>query len=260
MATTPEECIDALWEAAERLDESPTKAQYESLGLQPASGTIIRQIGGWNDAKRAAGLETAPSTGERVGPKPDDVDVTDREWTSMSVDQRWHYRNPERNLQRTLDRRARLRAWVNERKAQRGCRDCGEDDPACLDLHHQAPDEKERAVGELITHGYGRDRLREELTACAVLCANCHRQEHHDVATEGLRGWVHTHKTTRGCARCDEDAPVALDCHHEGEKQETVAELLADGRPYEAVRAEVARCTILCANCHRREHFVEPDW
>jgi hypothetical protein len=56
MATTPEECLDALWEAADRLEGSPTKAQYEALGLQPASTTIIRQVGGWNRAKRQAGL------------------------------------------------------------------------------------------------------------------------------------------------------------------------------------------------------------
>jgi hypothetical protein len=259
MATTPEQCLDALREAADRLGESPSKTQYEDLGLQPASATIIRQVGGWNAAKEQAGLETATSTGSRVGTKPDDVDATDEEWAAMSVDQRWHYRNREYNASRTRDRRARLRAWVNDRKSERGCRECGEDDPACLDLHHTDPGEKERAVGKLITYGYGKDRLREELEICEVLCANCHRREHRETATEGLRGWVHAHKATRGCLRCGVDDPVALDCHHEDEKEATVAELLADDRPWEEVRTEVARCTVLCANCHRCEHFVEPE-
>ncbi|ELY90615.1 hypothetical protein C483_11161 [Natrialba hulunbeirensis JCM 10989] len=44
--TTEDECIEALREAAERLGESPTKAQYEELGLTPASATIIRTCGG----------------------------------------------------------------------------------------------------------------------------------------------------------------------------------------------------------------------
>jgi hypothetical protein len=107
MATTPEECLDALREAARRLGESPTKAQYEALGLQPASATIIRTVGGWNRAKEQAGLATAPSTGTRVGEKPDTLDVSDEEWEAMSVDQRWHYRNVEWNTRRTLDRRVR---------------------------------------------------------------------------------------------------------------------------------------------------------
>jgi hypothetical protein len=259
MATTGEQCIDALREAAERLGESPTKAQYEDLGLQPASATIIRTVGGWNAAKEQAGLGTTPSTGTRVGEKPDHVDVSDEEWAEMSVDQRYCRKHQDWSAEETLARRGRLRAWINERKAERGCARCDEDDPACLDLHHRDPDEKERAVGKLITHGYGRERLREELDACEVLCANCHRREHYDTATEGLRGWVHAHKATRGCARCDEDDPVALDCHHDGEKEATVARLLANDQPYETVRPEVARCTVLCANCHRRAHFVPPD-
>ncbi len=44
--TTEDECLEALLEAADRLGESPTKAQYEELGLTPASATIIRTCGG----------------------------------------------------------------------------------------------------------------------------------------------------------------------------------------------------------------------
>lgn len=255
MATTPEECLDALWEAAERLGESPTKAAYEELGLQPASATIIRQIGGWNAAKEQAGLETVQPKGGRLLPKPDDVTLPEgTSWEELSVDQRWHYRNREENANRTQERRARLRDWVDERKSDRGCNQCDESDAACLDLHHPDPESKDRAVGELITYGYGKDRLRKELDQCEVLCANCHRAHHHDVSTTGLRGWVHAHKATRGCIRCGMDDPVALDCHHTGEKRESVARLLVNDRPWEEVRDEVERCIVLCANCHRRKH------
>lgn len=56
--TTETECLEALREAAERLGESPTKAEYEDLGLRPASATIIRAVGGWNEAKEKAGLDS----------------------------------------------------------------------------------------------------------------------------------------------------------------------------------------------------------
>jgi len=56
--TTEGECLEALREAAERLGESPTKAQYEELGMTPASATIMKTVGGWNEAKEQAGLET----------------------------------------------------------------------------------------------------------------------------------------------------------------------------------------------------------
>ncbi|SDF28828.1 homing endonuclease associated repeat-containing protein [Halorientalis regularis] len=178
---TEDDCIRALREAAQLLGDSPTKAQYENLGLTPAASTILRQCGGWNDAKRLAGLETNHSRGSRVEPKPDGLDLPDGiEWDELSQDQRWHYRNRERNTARSLQRRRRLRLWVNEQTRERGCRECGEDDPACLDLHHRKPVEKEMEISTMVTSGYGKDRLRSEIEKCDVLCANCHRKEHYE--------------------------------------------------------------------------------
>ncbi|WP_262179096.1 homing endonuclease associated repeat-containing protein [Haloarcula laminariae] len=181
--TSEDDCIRALREAADRLDESPSKAAYEDLGLTPASATIQRVMGGWNAAKEAAGLATNTSTGTRVDPKPDDVDLPDGlEWAELSQDQRWHYRNRDWNRERTLDRRARHRAWVYERKYEStGCVRCGEDDPACLDYHHRDDTEKEMTICEMVTHGYSKEKLRTEIAKCDLLCANCHRKEHYEV-------------------------------------------------------------------------------
>jgi hypothetical protein len=177
--TTERECIEVLQTAAQRLGESPTKAAYEDLGLRPASATIIRHLGSWNDAKEAAGLETNPSSGSRVGSKPDGLpEDVDDSWASLSVDQRWHYRNSVHNRNRTLTRRARLRSWVNELKADAGCRRCGESDAACLDYHHRDGVGKEMNVSQMVSYGYAFDELREEVAKCDVLCANCHRKEH----------------------------------------------------------------------------------
>lgn len=278
MGTSEAECLEALREAVQRLGKSPTKAAYEELGLTPASATIIRVVGGWNEAKRKAGLSTNPSTGRRVGPQPDDVTLPDgTDWEALSVDQRWHYRNVEWNTERTLDRRARLRSWVNEYKRTRGCQCCGEDDPACLDCHHRNQSEKEMAVGRMITYGYGKQKLRDELQKCDVLCANCHRKEHATAAPateEGgdvdqtgrqdgtddsrLREWVTEYKRARGCTKCDEIDPHCLVFHHEGAKRATITRMVADGYPGEEVRTEIEKCVLLCANCHRQEHFEPP--
>ncbi len=261
MTTTEQECLDALREAAERLGESPTKAAYEELGLTPASATIIRVVGGWNEAKRRAGLETHRSSGSRVQPQPDDVELPEgTEWRELSVDQRWHYRHPEQNANRTLDRRARHRRWVNEQKESRGCNQCGVGDPAVLDFHHTDPQTKRMAINEMVTHGYGKDELRSEIAKCVVLCTNCHRKEHSDVPDAGRRRWLYEYKQAAdGCNRCDETAPDCLVFHHTGEKSATIASLVADGRPEREIRAEIQRCELLCANCHRREHFEPPE-
>jgi hypothetical protein len=182
MATPVPECVDALYEATRRLDESPSKANYEDLGLRPASATIIRTMGGWNEAKRRAGLETNTSTGSRTLPKPDDVDLPDgTEWEELTVDQRWHYRHSELNNSKTADRRERLATWVAERKvASGGCLRCGEDDPRCLDYHHREDAEKSMNVSTMVNDCLSREQIRQEIRKCEVLCANCHRKEHLD--------------------------------------------------------------------------------
>lgn len=183
-STLPTDCRDALRTAADRLGESPSKAQYEALDLTPASATIIRTMGGWNAAKKAAGLETAASRGSRVRSKPDGVDISEAAWAELSVDQRWHYRHREQNATQSLDRRAKLRAWVHGVKRERGCARCSETDPACLDFHHRDEVEKTASVSELVSNGRSKAAVREEMTRCDVLCANCHRKEHADYRFE----------------------------------------------------------------------------
>ncbi|SDC70648.1 hypothetical protein SAMN05192552_1006144 [Natrinema hispanicum] len=255
--TTDEECLEALREAADRLGESPTKAQYEELGLTPASATIIRTCGSWNGAKERAGLATAPSTGSRVPPKPDDVDLpSNLDWEELSVDQRWHYRNTEWNAERTLRRRSRLRSWLNEQKRDRGCSQCNIETIACLDFHHVDETTKKMAVGRMVTFGYGKDALRDEIRKCTVLCANCHRNKHYTPPQRERKRWVHAQKRDMGgCVRCEESNPACLDFHHNNDKRATVAELLSDNRSKDRIRSEINRCTVLCANCHRMEHY-----
>lgn len=273
MPTGERECLDALRNAADALGESPSKAQYEALGTTPAASTILRVIGGWNEAKERAGLETNPSTGARVAPKPDDVSIPDDEdGDDLTQDQRWHYRHAEWNTRRTLARRAGLRSWVNKRKAARGCADCGGDDPACLDCHHPDRDEKEMAVTGMVTHGYSRERLAEAIDDCEILCANCHQKQHgrrpavvdaDDSLTkhERLQKWAYEYRKERGCQRCSEADPDCLQFHHsdpEG-KEASVSEMIGRSYTEDEIRSEVAGCLVLCANCHRREHFELPD-
>ena len=140
-------------------------------------------LGGWNTAKEVAGLKTNTSTGTRVEPKPDDVALPEGlEWAELSQDQRWHYKNRAWNRERTLDRRARHRAWVYEQKARSdGCNRCDESNPACLDYHHHDGAEKEMTVSEMVTYGYAKAKLRAEMDKCVLLCANCHRKEHYEL-------------------------------------------------------------------------------
>jgi len=186
MERTETECLEALQRAADQLDESPTKEQYVELGFTPAASTIMRILGGWNEAKEKAGLETyaqSDNGGFPVQPKPEWVELPeDKEWEELSGNQRWYYKNREAEIQKKEDRREMLRAWLHEfKREQCQCQRCDASHPACLDFHHVDSEDKELGVSQMISYGYAVDSLREEIENCVVLCANCHRKEHYRV-------------------------------------------------------------------------------
>ena len=279
MATSVGECIEALQDAAERLGESPSKVQYEQLSLTPAASTILRVVGSWNEAKTKAGLETTPGRGSRIKAKPEDVDLPDgTEWADLSQDQRWHYRHVERNTRLSLERRQRHRRWLKSLKRESdGCRDCKAADPVCLDYHHLDSGEKTMAINEMVLYGFSKSRISEEISKCVLLCANCHRKVHSsrnvreeiveqwdpDVVsnppqTRGeIRRWTQLYEESVGCADCDVSDHRCLMFHHEdgAAKRDGVFALIERGYGFQEVRAEIERCTVLCANCHRRVHL-----
>ncbi len=59
-----------------------------------------------------------------------------------------------------------------------------------------------------------------------------------------------------GCSRCSEKHIACLEFHHREPKLKgaTISQL-PDSWPMEKVLEEIAKCDILCANCHRKEHW-----
>lgn len=57
------------------------------------------------------------------------------------------------------------------------------------------------------------------------------------------------------CVHCGEADPVVLDFHHRDASQKKFQLIgsLCYSRSREAILSEVAKCDVLCANCHRRE-------
>lgn len=61
----------------------------------------------------------------------------------------------------------------------------------------------------------------------------------------------------RPCVDCGETDPLVLEFDHLGQKSFDIAKGLRD-RPWQAVLAEIAKCDVVCANCHpaRRAGFA----
>jgi hypothetical protein len=72
-----------------------------------------------------------------------------------------------------------------------------------------------------------------------------------------IRKWFDEYKSQLQCARCPETHPACLEFHHrEPKKKEiVVAKALVWGWSIERILAEIAKCDVLCANCHRKLHW-----
>jgi hypothetical protein len=85
-------------------------------------------------------------------------------------------------------------------------------------------------------------------------CAQC-RYEWTRAKQIEKRVWLARRKLEDGCAQCGYDAhPAALHFHHTdgATKDLAVSEVAKYG--WARIRAEVAKCDVLCANCHAALH------
>ena len=71
-----------------------------------------------------------------------------------------------------------------------------------------------------------------------------------------LQRIVHEIKVSMGCARCGYNRCArALSFHHRNDdKTDNVSRLVNSGRALPVIMAEIAKCDLLCANCHLEEH------
>lgn len=69
--------------------------------------------------------------------------------------------------------------------------------------------------------------------------------------------WFRDYKSTLKCCRCGFSHPAALDFHHrdQSQKETEINRMVANKMSKEKVLAEAEKCDVLCANCHRIEHW-----
>jgi hypothetical protein len=76
-----------------------------------------------------------------------------------------------------------------------------------------------------------------------------------------LQSSITEYKAQQGikCARCGEDHPAVLDFHHREptQKEMNISNLASRGWSLTRIIAEIDKCDVLCANCHRKLHWEE---
>ena len=89
----------------------------------------------------------------------------------------YYQRNKDIYRQKNKEFRDRFRKWWKAYKNKLVCPRCGESHPACLDIHHIHPKQKESTVAILVAKR-SKKRVLSEIRKCIVLCSNCHKKEH----------------------------------------------------------------------------------
>ncbi len=75
-----------------------------------------------------------------------------------------------------------------------------------------------------------------------------------------MRTWWRELKATKQCERCGESAPECLHFHHRDRTQKEIdlGKVGSQGQwSKKRILAEVAKCDVLCANCHQKHHWQE---
>lgn len=169
---------------------------------------------------------------------------------------------------RARECKARGRALINEIKATLSCVSCGGVyPPEATDFHHRDPTTKCTRVASMKTHT--KERILAEIAKCDLLCANCHRERHQAQRgrTPGVYGTSHLRNIaimdeakSAPCIDCGESyAPAVMDFHHRDPTTKHSSLALMRGYSETRLREEIAKCDVLCANCHRRRHAVGGD-
>lgn len=168
-------------------------------------------------------------------------------------------------LQQGYDRKERYNAYYAKLKNEMGgCIECGENDLRVLDFDHIDPDEKGCGVSEC----QSVEALQVEVEKCVLRCAICHIRRSKDQFNWGNREDSRKRKEfvdrkkveAAGCEECgffEADLLEALHWDHldRSEKFNNVSEMVATYASLDDIEAEITKCRLLCANCHRRHTY-----
>lgn len=132
------------------------------------------------------------------------------------------------------------------------CVSCGNSNLIELDFHHINQELKEYLISKGLQDRKMKD-LEIEALKCIVLCRNCHRKVHSTPGMQIKRDAL-KYKKIFECEKCGySDNVSSLDFHHRDPTTKRF-EIGARSKLTESVKAELDKCSVLCANCHMKEH------
>jgi hypothetical protein len=86
---------------------------------------------------------------------------------------------------------------------------------------------------------------------------NAKRRVHNRNHCRAWAEWFLRVKMGQRCRKCGEDHPACLDFHHRdpSTKLFNISRAVLSQMSKVKILAEIAKCDVLCANCHRKAHW-----
>ena len=131
--------------------------------------------------------------------------------------------------------------------------------PRCKKETDDVGDRVRKGTGLVMGHSYCRP-CQKEYSAEHYKANRSKIRAKQKERTDGLIKFLSDWKSARGCSECGYNAhPVALAFHHvdESKKSFSLSKVSRSRIGLDKVKAEVEKCIILCANCHRIHHNRE---
>lgn len=158
------------------------------------------------------------------------------------------------------ERIERKKKFVDEAGGK--CSKCGYNkNLAALVFHHIDPSTKTYKLSSLFTiKSTPESLIREEMAKCELLCHVCHSELHDHVSEKAKRIKIDLVGGAGGSCRCGYNKnPAALIFHHKdpAHKDLNITRMIGLGMALVKIRRELAKCELLCANCHTEIHH--PD-
>lgn len=169
-------------------------------------------------------------------------------------------------------RRRRQAEWrqLLEQLKSKPCCDCGKSfPPFCMDFDHLEREFKVAAIPVMVSGNASKERILAELEKTEIVCANCHREREHQRYLQ--LGKTPSHLSprqrrnkelieqakSRPCMDCGESFSLwQMDFDHVRGKKIGGVGYLAMSATTEILIAEIEKCEVVCAVCHRKRTFA----
>lgn len=87
---------------------------------------------------------------------------------------------------------------------------------------------------------------------------------HHKALNENrkkeTRKWIWDYLKVHPCIDCGETDPIVLEFDHNSDKFMEISDMVRMGYSIPKIESEISKCSVRCANCHRRKTARDFAW